>query len=49
MLRLRNGAAGLQASYVLLQLVAPKCQEAGGPERIFVNRIRGRPPSPPAS
>ena len=40
MLRLRNGAAGLQASYVLLQLVAPKCQAAGGPERIFVNRIR---------
>ena len=40
MLRLRNGAAGFQASCVLLQLLASKCQEAGGPERIFVNRIR---------
>ena len=39
MLRRRNGAAGLQVSYVLLQL-APKCQAVGCPERIFVNRIR---------
>ena len=40
MLRLRNGVAGLQALYVLLQLVAPKCQTVGCPERIFVSRIR---------